>query len=798
MEKLPSANCDACPLRACGVAVPPERKSNPRLVIVGESPWKNEAAEGRPFCGASGLFLNDTLRRVGVQRSDAHVTNAVACYPGREMNEKEWKGALEACGPRLQRELDELHAKGVNKIVALGGKALSKLEGRKMGIVGWLGHPLMDADEQGGVFPIMHPAAVLRNPLLKELWRTCWQRAAKWLSGPGYGGLTWTKARIHIDPTDEALLALERMRTASVIGADVETGGKSPLYAPLLCLSVASPETGDAVSLKWPIESYAHEEALRALLADPAVAKTFHNKQHDLLTLESNAIVCAGVIHDTLTMHVAKYPGQPHNLSYATTQHITGPRWKSLFHDESELKGLEVFTKSKPEDLRTYNAEDSFRGALLYFALRDLVRGDVRVEKIVENLDALSDIAIDMRRRGVRVDLAKREEHRVELTESIAKVARDFALEYPEWQLGKNGAHPSLKKMFFERFGVTPLRRSKKTGKPKLDTWSLQMYRAAGGTVSRAAELILQYRKCTKLLTTYIEGLQVDPDGCVHPAWSVWGPISGRWACADPNLMNIPKAKELDLGNAGKIKLPGMRDMFVAKPGHTLVAADYEKLELWIVAALSGDEPLIAAWNEGKDVHTQNASDMFGHKPDDNERHFAKRFVYGANYDAKAETLHAAMVTEFPKTKLPHVRKLLMAWKAKHPKIFRMHSVWRKFVYDHGYIEIPISGLRVYYADEKQTVNLPVQGTAAVLANRAARAIAARGKASWLVIQCHDELVLEVPEGQEQEAAELLRETMSAPLELPGTGKSWIFPVEVKQGKNWGAMSKLKAAPKAA
>jgi DNA polymerase-1 len=110
-------------------------------------------------------------------------------------------------------------------------------------------------------------------------------------------------------------------------------------------------------------------------------------------------------------------------------------------------------------------------------------------------------------------------------------------------------------------------------------------------------------------------------------------------------------------------------------------------------------------------------------------------------------------------------------------------------VYHNGFIEIPHSGLRVYAPDDKQTVNLPVQGTAAVLANRATLAIAARGFMSWILIQCHDELLLEVPDARIDEAAQLLRETMEEPLAL--NGKDWVFPVEVKVGKDWGKLNRL-------
>jgi len=781
--KLPGAKCDECPLKLGGQLVLPERKTNPRFVILDELPWRSDMNEGRPLSGPAGMRLNKAMTTAKVSRSDAHVTCAVACYPGREVKPKEIQQAITACRPRLEKELAAL---GPLPVVALGTHALKSLFQKDMPIVQWFGYPV----DEGRVFPMLHPAAVQFNLLLKDLYNELWKRVRLWLDGK----LKWEWPDIHIEPTDAALLALQELAKSPVIGVDVETAGTSPQFSTLMCVGVGDGKRG--VSLKWPIESPAHDEAMRAILSNSAT-KVYHNAQHDVLTLRANGLTLGGKIEDTLLLHVAAHPGLRHNLSFATAQHFAAPRWKTEFHDESELKGMDVFTNAPGHVLRTYNAKDSVMGRLLAIPLRRAIDSNSRMAKIVENLEALSIIAMDMRWRGIKIDLAAREVHRAELQAAMTELEGLWAAEYPGWKMGKNGCHPKLKVLFFEEFKIKPLRHSKKTKGPKLDTWSLQMFRAEGGKVARAAELLLRYRKATKLMSTYIEGLVVDPDGCVHPAWSVWGPITGRWACAQPNVMNIPAAKEMDFG-AYKVKLPGMRDMFRARDGHVLVAADYAKLELWIVAALAGDQKLITAWKEGKDVHAQNASDLMKvEKPSKNERSFAKKFVYGANYDAMAETLWAVMVTEFPATKLNHVRKLLLGWKAAHPDIFRMHIKWRQFVYENGYIEVPHSGLRVYYADEKQTVNLPVQGTAAVLANRATREIWDRGYGQWLLIQCHDELVLEVPIGREREAAELLKSSMERPLEL--NGKEWVFPVEIKTGANWGVMKEYlpEGAPKA-
>lgn len=770
-SKLPAANCAECPLKDCGRPVAAERKSNPRFVILDEIPWKSDMQDNRPLSGVPGLRLNKAMTSAGVSRNDAHVTCAVACYPGRALKPRELQEAITACRPRLEKELADL---GDLPIVAVGTQALKALYRRDMPMVAWFGYPI-----DNRVFPMIHPSTVQLNLLLKDLYVELWKRVRTWLDGK----LEWVWPPMHIEPTDECLQALHMLAESDVVGVDVETAGTSPQFSELMCVGVGNGKVG--VSLKYPVMSPAHDAALRKVLESASV-KVYHNAQHDVLTLRANGFKLGGKIEDTLLLHVAAHPGLRHNLSFATAQYFAAPRWKTEFHDESELKGMEVFTKAPGEVLRLYNAKDAVMGRLLRIPLRRIVDSDPRLVKIVENLEALSEIAMDMRWRGIKIDDNARALHRAELQAAMTELENLWATEFPAWKMGKNGCHPRLKELFFEEFKIKPLRFSKKTKGPKLDTWSLQMFRAGGGPPARAAELLLRYRKASKLMSTYVDGLKTEPDGMVHPAWSIWGPITGRWACANPNVMNIPGAKEMDFGSY-KVKLPGMRDMFVSRPGHTFVAADYAKLELWIVAALAGDEKLIDAWRTGKDVHAQNGQDMFKlPKVDKNQRNFAKKFVYGANYDAQAETLWSVMVTEFPETKLTHVRRLLLGWKASHPDIFRMHTKLRQFVYENGYIEIPHSGMRVYYADEKQTVNVPIQGTAAVLANRAARTIWDKGFGSWLVIQCHDELVLEVPDDKIAEAAALLKEAMEAPLEL--NKRQWVFPVETKAGKNWGAL----------
>lgn len=277
------ANCDACPLNG-RVAVPPTRRPNAKLIILGEGPGHTEELHSVPFVGESGRLLDSTIARIGASRASCHVTNAMLCRGPGKLSPGEWKAAIAACRPRLQRELEGNTA---TTIAALGARALQAVTG-KAKILEWIGAPLQGVApfERFQILPMVHPAFILRGkPEWTPVFAIHLQRAWRLAHGqlPAYH---WPKIVIG-DHEPELLWALECLATAAKVAVDVETAGLDP-KSDLLNVGIASKALDLAVSIHWQSASDPVKALVGKILADTTVDKVFHNGQFDVTVLENN------------------------------------------------------------------------------------------------------------------------------------------------------------------------------------------------------------------------------------------------------------------------------------------------------------------------------------------------------------------------------------------------------------------------------------------------------------------------------------------------------------------------------
>jgi DNA polymerase-1 len=334
-------------------------------------------------------------------------------------------------------------------------------------------------------------------------------------------------------------------------------------------------------------------------------------------------------------------------------------------------------------------------------------------------------------------------------------------------------------------FGVLKLPVTKKTmsGAPSTDE----------DVLAKLAEdyplpkILLEYRGCSKLKSTYTDKLprMVNPrTGRVHTSFSQATAVTGRLSSNEPNLQNIP------------IRTPEgrrIREAFVAPPGSLIVSADYSQIELRIMAHLSRDESLLRAFSEGMDVHRATASEVFGVPPAEvsaEQRRYAKTINFGLIYGMSAFGLAAQLGIE-----RDAARSWIERYFARYPGVKRYMDDTRAQAKAQGYVET-VLGRRLWLpeinspngprrgAAERQAINAPLQGTAADIVKLAMievqRWLDAGGLASRLVLQVHDELVLEVPEGE----LDAIR------VELPGRmagviGLAVPLLAEVGAGPNW-------------
>jgi DNA polymerase len=336
------------------------------VIVVGESPGKNEEVSLRPFQGESGEILTDLLEWCGIPRSFAHITNTVLCRPNPHQTPKEWQKAIKCCAPRLENELAVANkVSDGSYVLVLGAKGLAALTGHGS-ISAWRGYPLPALKTNARVFPTFHPAHILRHPHLLPIIKTDFQRFFEWQRGE----LTdWKWPPIIIDEGPEMEAALERILETGEAGVDVETAGINPYTSELLCLGLASPD--DAISVPWPISNPDIDYLCREILSQAKVSKVFQNGNFDKISLQENRIEyrCDDEF-DTLIAHRIVAPALPHDLGFMASMELGCDRWKTQFRVMSDIKGGERFRKAKEDpakfrDMRVYNAKDAAATVLL-------------------------------------------------------------------------------------------------------------------------------------------------------------------------------------------------------------------------------------------------------------------------------------------------------------------------------------------------------------------------------------------------------------------------------------------------
>jgi len=608
------------------------------------------------------------------------------------------------------------------------------------------------------------------------------------------GGLTTTGAGDYrAITTAEALEALvTRLREAPRVAIDTETIGLGP-KAPLcgICLA-AEPGTGYYVPVRSPeparhLDLQAALEGLAPLLEDAQVAKVGHHLKYDLRVLHHAGAQVAGALWDT--MIEAWMSGEPglglDDLALALLGHQATP-----ISDLIGPRGREQKTMDQVplEQATPYSAEDADLTLRLHEHLQAKLEamGLIGVAAGVEM--PLVAILTDMERRGIRVDPGVLAEQDAELSARIdalsdqihALAGRPFNLDSPR----------QLATVLFEELGF-PVGRRNKTG-PSTDSSVLEKLRdtrPVDGPAGELPGLLLEYRQLTKLISTYLKalGAAIDPaTGRVHARFHQTATATGRLSSSDPNLQNIPV--RTDLGRR-------IRRAFVAEPGGRLLCADYSQVELRMLAHLSEDTGLIEAFEGGRDIHATVASEVFEVPPEKltpELRTGAKTINFGIIYGVTPWGL-ASRVEHLD---VEGARDLIARYKARFPGIDRFLATCIEAAERDGYVRTILGRRRAIpeirsrdanrrSLGERLAINSVVQGSAADLIKQAMvnldRRIEAERLPLALLVQIHDELLLEAPAGEAEALAAIVSEEMAGAMSLrvplavdTGVGENWL------------------------
>ncbi|MDR0979614.1 MAG: hypothetical protein LBM12_00440 [Candidatus Nomurabacteria bacterium] len=460
---------------------------------------------------------------------------------------------------------------------------------------------------------------------------------------------------------------------------------------------------------------------------------------------------------------------------------------KGWMHAQDDLTAERILAKFAgkklfPFDLTVANFLLDDTGADFPQLQRDF-NANPRIKWVAGNLDfPLIPVLYKMEKFGMKIDRERLAEISADLTAEAAGLEKQVMAEVGE-QFNLNSPK-QLSDVLFEKLKL-PTEGIRKT-QTAYSTGRAELAKLHG--VHPVIEMIEKYRIVQKLLSTYADALPklADKNDRIHTTLSQTGTSTGRLASSNPNLQNIPARTEL-----GK----KIRTAFVADKGNVLIEADYSQFELRIAAALSGEGAMIAAFNAGEDAHQLTASRVFNVPLDEvtkTQRSAAKTINFGVLYGMSAAGLAAA--TEMTRTE---ALKFINNYFATYPKLDAFMKNTLKQAKQTGYAETWL-GRRHYFPDlhtpnfslrqaaERAAMNMPIQGTEADLMKLAMIRLDVRLAKEFpeahLIMQVHDSLLVEAPEGQAARVAEIMQEIMEnvAP-KLPVK-----LAVEVSTGKNWG------------
>ena len=590
--------------------------------------------------------------------------------------------------------------------------------------------------------------------------------------------------------SDEA--ALERwiatIEAATLVAFDTETTSLDPLAAEIVGLSLAvQPYRACYVPLAHRYTGAPDQldrervlERLRGWLESPDRKKVGQNLKYDAHVLANHGIALRGIEHDTLLQSYVLEAHRTHGMDALAERHL-GRR--TITYEEVAGKGAKQigFEEVPVERATEYAAEDAEVTMHLHSVLFPQVAADAKLHDVYRRIEMPTSIVLQrMERHGVLIDAPLLERQSEALGAKMMELER--AAHEAAGQPFNLGSPKQLGEILFGTLKL-PVVKKTMSGAPSTDE----------DVLAKLAEdyplpkILLEYRGCSKLKSTYTDKLpkMVNPrTGRVHTSFSQATAVTGRLSSNEPNLQNIP----IRTAEGRRI-----REAFVAPPGHLIVSADYSQIELRIMAHLSQDENLLRAFHEGMDVHRATASEVFGVPPAEvssEQRRYAKTINFGLIYGMSAFGLAAQLGIEREAAK-----NWIERYFTRYPGVKRYMDGTRSQAKAQGWVET-VLGRRLWLPEinspngprrggaERQAINAPLQGTAADIVKLAMIAVQDRLDAghfaSKLVLQVHDELVLEVPEGElETIRAELPRLMAGVvALDVP-------LLAEVGAGPNW-------------
>ncbi|MBM3150793.1 MAG: DNA polymerase I [Chloroflexi bacterium] len=597
---------------------------------------------------------------------------------------------------------------------------------------------------------------------------------------------------VRIVDTGEKLAALAaELKAARVVAFDTETTSTEEMKADLVGISLAVQEgegiyipVGHRIGQNLPLaEALA---ALRPSMTNPKIGKVAHNAKYDFIVLAKHGLRVEPITFDTMLAEFVVDPSSRNmglkNLAFtrlgAEMTHI-----EDLIGKGRKQVSMADVAVDRVAPYAAADAESTLR--LLPIMQAEVKR--VSGEKIMDEIDMpLTPVLAEMEMTGVLLDLPFFQKMSVELAARLAGIERDvYAAVGREFNINST---QQLSDVLFNRIGLKP-DASWKTASGFYST-NAEVLEALSGQ-HPVVDMVLEQRELSKLKSTYVDALPLAVDektGRVHTSYSQIGAVTGRLSSNNPNLQNIPIRS--DLGRR-------VRNGFIAGDGNVLLSVDYSQIELRIVAHMAQDAGMLAAFRAGQDIHATTAAAIYNiplAQVDKDQRRHAKAINFGLIYGMSAFGL-----TRTTELTLAEAEDFVREYFREFPGIKKYLDGIRRSAAELGYVETLLGRRRYFPAlmgqmnrnlknrEEREAINAPIQGTAADIMKIAMLKIPPALETAKLegrmLLQVHDELVLECPRRELEATVRLVKEVMASAyrLDIP-------LETEARAGLNWGEM----------
>lgn len=588
----------------------------------------------------------------------------------------------------------------------------------------------------------------------------------------------------HLIRDEQSLKALvEQLSHYKELCFDTETTGFDLYRDRIVGLSLAV-EAHEA----WYVEftesnSAAFAEVVRPLFENEHIVKVAQNMKFDIMVLRRLGIELRGEKIDTMILHYLLDPESRHNMNYLAERYL---RYQPIQIESLIGRGARQLSMDQVniEAVKEYAAEDADITLQLKHLLWEQIEEQGLVDLYRKVEEPMIEVLCDMELAGVKIDSELLADYAVELNHELQRLEQEIRTQADEPLLNVNSAR-QLGEVLFGKLKITDKPKMTKTRQYSTEEEYLQGFASKHPIV----ENILKYRGVKKLISTYVEALPqlVNPvSGRIHTSFNQAVTATGRLSSTNPNLQNIPVRD--DMGRR-------IREAFVpSDEDHLLLSADYSQVELRLMAHLSGDPSLIEAFEQGEDIHSATAAKLF-HKPisevSSEQRRRAKTANFGIIYGISAFGLSQRL--DIPRKE---AKELIDGYFATYPKVKEYMDRSIERAREKGYVETVFSRRR-YLRDissrnavargvaERNAINAPIQGSAADIMKLAMIQIARRFKAegirSRMILQVHDEVIVDMLRSEQEKVVRIVKESMEsvAQLRVPlisdaGIGQNWL------------------------